>query len=201
MKLGDFSRRDFIAGFGALGAAISVPSIGAAQSLQAATDLVQRAVDAIISTISSGRSESAMIREFERILDRHADVAIIARSVLGPTARTISRAQLNAFTDAFSGYMARKYGRRFREFIGGQITITGARPVRNFYEVITTVNMPSGSSFELSFLVSNASGQYRIFNLVLEGVNMMISERNEIGALLDRNGGNVDALTAELRRL
>ena len=40
-----------------------------------------------------------------------------------------------AFTKAFRGYISRKYGKRFREFIGGKIEVRGARPVKSFFEV------------------------------------------------------------------
>ena len=70
-----------------------------------------------------------MIRDFERMLARYADMPVIAQSVLGPPARSASRSELRAFTEAFQGYIARKYGRRFREFIGGTITVTGSRQI------------------------------------------------------------------------
>lgn len=172
-----------------------------AQTLDEARDLINRCVADINAVITSGQSESGMIREFERILVRYADVPIIAQSVLGPPARSASRAQMRAFTEAFQGYLARKYGRRFREFVGGSITVTDGRPVRNFYEVITMVNLRGEAPFELRFLVSDRSGQNRFFNLIIEGVNLMISERTEIGALLDRRGGNLDALIQDLRQV
>ncbi len=176
-----------------------IPRAAPAQTLAQARALVDQAVADINAVIASGRSEAAMIRDFERILVRYADMPIIARSVLGPPARSASSAQINAFTQAFQGYMARKYGRRFREFIGGTITVIGGRPVRSFFEVTSTVTLRGEAPFELRWLVSSASGQNKFFNLIIEGVNLMISERNEIAALLDRNNGNIDAMIADLR--
>ncbi|MFZ9198569.1 MAG: ABC transporter substrate-binding protein, partial [Paracoccaceae bacterium] len=37
------------------------------------------------------------------------------------------------------------------------------------------------------------------FNLIIEGVNMLASERAEIGAMLDKAKGDVDGLTATLK--
>ena len=45
------------------------------------------------------------------------DVPIIAQTVLGVEWRSASSSQRRAFTDAFKGYMARKYGKRFEEFV------------------------------------------------------------------------------------
>ena len=72
----------------------------------------------------------AMFGEFEKIFDKYADVDIIARATLGADARRASAAQLRAFSDAFGSYLARKYGRRFREFIGSgkELLVVLAKP-------------------------------------------------------------------------
>ena len=59
--------------------------------------------------------------------------------------------------------------------------------------------MPAYEPFEVDFLVSDRSGRPLVFNLIIEGVNMLLAERQEIGALLDRNSGNIDALIDDLR--
>jgi len=47
--------------------------------------------------------------------------------------------------------------------------------------------------------VSDQKGRPLIFNLIIEGVNMLLAERQEIGALLDRNSGRIEALIGDLR--
>lgn len=160
--------------------------------------LVDKAVAAINRVIASGKSESAMYRDFERIFADYADVPTIARYALGVDARRASAAQMNAFTKAFARYISVKYGKRFREFIGGKIEVNAARKVKSFYEVKTTAILRGQSPFEVVFLVSDRSGRDKFFNLFIEGVNMLLTERTEIGAMLDRRKGNIDALIKDL---
>jgi phospholipid transport system substrate-binding protein len=47
--------------------------------------------------------------------------------------------------------------------------------------------------------VGDKSGRQLFFNIIIEGVNMLGSERTEVGALLDRSGGNLDKLIAQLK--
>lgn len=195
----DLTRRQF----GCLAAAAAmVPLAGPAQALTTAEAraLVDRMVADINRIINSGQPEAQMLRAFEGILTQYGDMPIIAQTVLGVDWRRASASQRRGFTEAFQGYMARKYGRRFREFIGGQIEVTDARPLRSYFEVITTVRLPGSSPFEVRFHVSDGSGRDRFFNMVIEGVNLRTTERSEIGALLDRNGGDLDALIAALRQ-
>ena len=167
------------------------------------TAQARRLIDAVVAdinrVINSGRSESAMYADFERLFVRYADVPTIARSTLGPEARSASPQQLAAFTDAFAGYMARKYGARFREFIGGQIVVRDARPVKSFFEVQATAELRGQAPFAVTFLVSDRSGQDKFFDLLIEGISLLKTERTEIGAMLDRRRGDIDALVQDLR--
>ena len=161
--------------------------------------LIDRVVSEIKRIINSGQSEQAMYRGFESIFDRYADVPTIARSALGPPARSASGAQLAAFGDAFGAYLARKYGARFSEFIGGEIEVRDARELKNFFEVRSTVDLRGQSPFSVSFMVSDRSGANRFFDIVIEGVSLLKTERVEIGSMLERRGGDIDRLIRDLR--
>ena len=142
-----------------------------------------------------------MLKSFEKVFNEYADVPTIAKYALGRDARTASATKLKDYTKAFSAYFATKYGRRFREFIGGRIEIVKVAKVKKYYSVNTIAHMPAYEPFEVDFLVSEQSGQPLVFNLIIEGVNMLLVERQEIGALLDRNSGKIDALIRELKTL
>ncbi len=161
--------------------------------------LVETVVGKINQVISSGKSENAMLRDFEALFARYADVNIMAQYALGNDGRSASAAQKAAFTKAFQSYIARKYGRRFREFIGGRIEVRSARPIRAGFEIKSLAYIRGSAPFEVTFLVSNKSGSDLFFNIFIEGVNLLLAERTEIGAMLDRNKGSIDRLTAELR--
>lgn len=195
------TRRGFGIGLVGGAAALALPLPAAALTVDQAKSLVGKAVAEVNSTINSGKSETAMFGDFERIFARYADVPVIARSALGPAARTASAAQMTAFTKAYQSYIARKYGRRFREFIGGQIEVTDARAIKSYYEVISVARLRGESPFDLRWHVSDKSGKNLFFNLIIEGVNMLASERTEIGAMLDKRRGDVDALIADLKKI
>lgn len=195
------TRRHFLASVFAVGAAVSAPMPAFALSEGAATALVDKLVGDINGVINSGKSESAMFGDFETLFVRYADVPIMARYTLGADARRISKSQLNAYTKSFQGYIARKYGRRFREFIGGRLETKSARAIKAGYEVRTTAFLQGEAPFEVTFLVSDKSGKDKFFNIFIEGVNMLLTERSEIGALLDQRGGDIDKLTKDLRSL
>ncbi len=200
MKI-DVTRRFAI---GSLASTVGLAGIGLglpamAMTTERAKTLVDALVADINGVIASGKSEQAMYVEFERIFARYADVPTIASYALGVDARRATPAQMREFTTVFQRYISVKYGRRFREFIGGQIEVQEARAVKSFYEVKSLAILRGQAPFEVTFLVSDRSGKDLFFNLFIEGINMLLTERTEIGAMMDRRGGNIDAMIADLR--
>ncbi|MGR3462495.1 MAG: MlaC/ttg2D family ABC transporter substrate-binding protein [Roseovarius sp.] len=187
------------AGLAAMGLA-ALPGTARALTEARARALIDQVVKDINRVITSGQSLARMIAEFERIFARYGDVPIIARSTLGADANRLSGAQMSAYIDAFRGYVARKYGKRFNEFAGGRIEVKGVRKVKSWHEVRSTVYLRGESPFEVSFLVSDRSGQDRFFDMVIEGISLRLSERTEIGAMLDRRNGDIGALIADLKK-
>ena len=190
------SRRFFLA---ASICAVLRPEVAVSSQQDAAVKVVDKAVSDINQIINSGDTERKMLRSFEKVFNTYADVPTIAKYALGRDVRTASALQINDYTKAFSTYFATKYGKRFREFIGGTIEIVSVEKVKKYYLVNTIAHMPAYQPFGVDFLVSEQKGRPLIFNLIIEGVNMLLAERQEIGALLDRNSGKIDTLIGDLK--
>lgn len=195
------TRRGFLALAGAGAAVLTLRPVGAlALNTDQSRALIETALAEVYAVINSGQPSAQMYRQFETIFARYADVDIIARSALGPAARQVSNAQFAAFKQAFQGYIGRKYGKRFREFIGSKIEVTGARPLKSFFAVTSVAYLNGRAPMQVEWHVSDKSGQSRFFNIIIEGVNMLATERSEIGAMLARRKGDMAALTADLQR-
>jgi phospholipid transport system substrate-binding protein len=194
------TRRSFLATGLAGAATLAAPIPAFALNAGQARSLVDDLVAAINKVIDSGKSESAMFRDFEAIFRKYADTSYISAYAMGVDARRATAAQKKAFSDAFISYIGRKYGSRFREFIGGRLEVNDVRLVKNFYEVSTTAYLRGESPFEVSFHVSDRTGKHLFFNMFIEGVNLLLTERTEVGAMLDKRGGDIDAMIADLKK-
>ena len=86
-----------------------------------------------------------------------------------------------------------------------KIVVEGARPAGKYHEVQSVVNLRGQAPFRVSFMVSDRN---RFFDLVIEGISLLKSERVEIGAMLDRydaacrrDGGSGGATDARLEKI
>lgn len=170
------------------------------QNVEAARAHIQRAVDEVYRVINTGQPSAQIFQEFEAVFARYADVDVIARSALGPAARQTPAAEFAAYRQALQGYIGRKYGKRFREFVGSQVEVTGARPLKSFVAVTSVARLRGRAPMQVEWHVSDRSGDIRFFNIIIEGVNMLASERAEIASMLARRQGSVAALTADLQQ-
>jgi phospholipid transport system substrate-binding protein len=191
-------RRSFLTGLTA--SAALAPGALWALNENGASTLINSLVTDINGVIASGKSENGMFREFERIFKRYSDTSYIAAYALGVDARRATSSQKRDFSKAFQAYISRKYGKRFREFIGGSLEVKSVKRVKKWYEVSTIAHLKGQSPFEVTFLVSDRSGKDLFFNMYIEGVNLLLTERTEIGAILDRSKGDIDTMIAELKR-
>lgn len=200
MLTSSLTRRHFAALLGTSICMSALPQAAFALNDAQAKALIDKVVADINKVISSGKSIAPMIKDFERIFAKYGDVSIIAQSALGADARRLSSAQSKAYTSAFQGYISRKYGKRFNEFVDGKVEVKGARKVKSFYEVTTTVKLNGEAPFQVNFLVSDKSGKNKFFDMIIEGISLRLSEKAEIGAMLDRRKGNIDLLIQDLRQ-
>ncbi|SFU61946.1 phospholipid transport system substrate-binding protein [Aliiroseovarius crassostreae] len=195
-KMTFMNRRTVLAGMAAMvalpGAALAAISAGQAEKL------IGKVVADINSIINSGMSESKMISRFEGVFRQYADTDFIALAALGVDGRSASASQKSAFTKAFTGYIANRYGSRFREFEGGKIEVVSSKQVKSRFEVLTMTKLQGKAPFDVVFIVSSKNGKF--IDMQVEGISIVKSERKEIGAMLDKRKGDLDLLIRDLAK-
>lgn len=188
---------------GLIGAALATFTVAPTQAAALDTASAKKLVDALVGeinrVIASEKSEQAMYKDFKRIFAKYGDTSYIAAYAMGNDGRRASGAQKKKFSAEFQTYISCKYGARFREFIGGRLEVKSVRPVKSWFEVTTTAFLRGEAPFTVTFLVSNRTGRDKFFNMFIEGINLLLTERTEIGAMIDRRGGNLDKMIADLR--
>lgn len=195
-KLSD--RRKFLGGIVASFAFAAIPTSGFALSKADAEKIINNLSNDIFAVINSGKTGNAMYRDFDRVLGKYSAINAISRTVLGPPWRSATPAQQNSYTKAFRGYLSRKYGKRFREFIGSEIKVVSAKKVKSGVLVKSIVKFQGSAPFVVEWQVFERNGKQQMFDLYIEGISMIKSEREEVGSMLDKSGGDINKLIAKL---
>jgi len=181
----------------------SLLSTGAVNALNTAQadKLISSLVKDINIIINSQKPPTFMYLDFKSVLTKYADTKIMSQKVLGIDWRRATIRQRQDFQKAFEHYLSRKYGKRFREFLGGEIIVTKSRKVNSVFEVVSIVKLEGQVPFEVRWLVANKDGHPKMFNLFIEGINVSSAEKTEIGAMLDKRSGSIDKLITHLWKI
>jgi phospholipid transport system substrate-binding protein len=140
--------------------------------------------------------------KFRGILHEGFDVEQISRFVLGPYWRTASDQQRQEFMKLFEDYIVQAYSVRFSEYSGEQFKITGSRPEGEHSSLVTSqIVRPNGAPpVRVDWRVSETPKGPRISDVVVENVSMMLTQKQEFASIIQRNGGQLDALIKMLRQ-
>ncbi|MAI97576.1 MAG: hypothetical protein CML37_02645 [Rhodobacteraceae bacterium] len=199
-----YSRRLFMGGAILLFStyALSIPKYLRAKSarIKKAEFLANTIFKNIFEIIGKTNSDMQKRIALVKLFDKHADVPIIARAVLGSPWRQLNKEERTNFTGAFRQYLAKKYTAQFSEFIGAEMMIEKSRDSGGKAGIMveTRLLMPGSSPIKVGWQVSDASGTFKMVDVKIEGVSLLTTERGEIRNQLSKEGGSVSKLAQSL---
>jgi phospholipid transport system substrate-binding protein len=183
---------------------LQVPSAHAGAT--PAESFVQQSVNkgfAILKDASLTKQERDT--QFRALLRSIIDFKRIAIFALGPYAQHASDRDLDGFVNAFSDYLLNMFHLDPQNAGAPTISVTGSK-ARAADDVIVTANIAgadtgaqAGMPLGLAFRVrKNAAGNDTIVDILVGGVSVAVTQRDEFAAWLQQHGGNVAQLSAEL---
>ena len=182
----------------AMALVLFVPTLAVAEASNGAEGYIgELAQEAIALSPSATDGQEGQL---EQLLDRSTDIAVVGRLVLGRYWRTASAEQRQEYLKLFRGYVLAGLSRR----LGGtrgieKVEVTGSRPARGQDSMVATlITLGNGASpSRLEWRVRRVGDGYRIVDVVAEGVSLVLTNRNEFGAIVAKSG--LDGLLQQLR--
>jgi phospholipid transport system substrate-binding protein len=140
-------------------------------------------------------------KRFGALLDKDFDFAKIGRFVLGRYWQTATEPQKQEFAPVFRDYVVQSYSVRFGEFSGASFKVTGQRPEGPTSTIVSTTVMQRNSATpaKVDWRLSTDTGSPKITEVIVDGISMSLTHRQEFASLIERSGGGVAGLIAELK--
>ena len=190
--------RTFTLAFGVIAGA-------AAASLALAADQTPAAFITTIGhdTLAEMRSTASLDQKlayFRQMLSQDFDLDGMSRFVLGPHWRTASPEQQQEFRSLLEKHIMLSHGKRLAEISGGEFRVTGSRTEPDGVVFVTgEVITPQGARNELNFQLGIVNGLYKIQDVAIDNVSMVLSYHSEIQSVLESHGGQLGALLTAMR--
>ena len=156
---------------------------GAIQHIQV---LGERAFGAVQRSDMSLEDREVILAD---ILSRGFALPLIARFVLGRYWRKATPDQRDSYVDLFGKFVIKSYSRHIGGFAGSSFDIVGAKAIgKSDFLVTTNLRRKSGPSFRAGWRVRLIDGKYKIIDVMIEGISMAVSQRQEFASVLKRDG-------------
>jgi len=181
-------------------AAFAVTAARADDALDARA-FIENAAAHVRADASQTAAAGEQRKRFTVVLDRDFDVATIGRFVLGRYWANANDQARQDFVAAFRGFLAKSYAERFFVYAGRPMTIASARAGGDGIVVVrTNVQEADNRNVGVDWHVARVDGGLRIVDVVVEGVSLGQTQRDDFSAYLHSNNDDVGKLTALLRQ-
>lgn len=145
-------------------------------------------------------SEQQKTDQFRTLLFADFDMDTIGRFVLGTYWNRSSPAQRQEYQRLFREMIAHVWAERFEQYQGQKFELRGARADGDKDTLVSSVIIPlENPEVQVDWRVRYKNGQYKIVDVVVEGVSLSVTQRSDFASVIQRGGGDVGVLLASMR--
>lgn len=177
-------------------------TVGAANAATPEEGFVQGLGEKALKTLADKSvTQDETKATFKQMLNENFDLPAIGRFVLGRYWNVATPAEQQEYNTLFNRMVEKIYTDRFSLYSGETFSVTGTRPDAQGTDkiVLSQVVRPSGPPVNVEWRVRNTNGAMKIVDVIVEGVSMSVTQRAEFASVIQRGGGNVEALLKALR--
>ena len=146
--------------------------------------------------------EARRIAKFHDLMLRDFNIPLMARFALGRHWKRANAEQRAAYLEAFSQFLLKQYATKIA---GAQVSsfdvLSAQRAGRRDVMVQSRVTRNNGQIIKLVWRMRQSQGQFRVIDVVAEGISLALTKRQEFAAIIKSNGGDVAQLIERLRRI
>lgn len=163
---------------------------------------IQNLGDHVIKIITNKQlSAEQRNAEFSKALSDSFDLKTIGRFVIGRTWNTATPAQQSEYMDLFKALLIKNYGDRMTLATGESFKVVGVRPESDKDStVMSQITHPDASkATTIDWRVRNQDGKMSVIDVVVEGISLSVTQRQEYAAVVQNSGGQIDGLLETMR--
>ncbi len=181
----------------AFGSLCARSAFAARDAIDFMNQLWTRAVDVLSDKVPPAERQA----RFRELFQTSFDGPGIARFVLGRYWRTASEEEKQEFVRLFQEYIVVVYATRLAGFGGETFKIRASRPEDGATIVSTDILSPNATTpLKVDWRLVSEDGKYKISDVVVEGVSMLVTQRSEFASVIQRHGGQVRGLLTLMRQ-
>lgn len=128
-------------------------------------------------------------RRFSVLFARAFDAPAIGRFVIGPYWNKVSEDERARYLETFGNYVAAIYAIQFSHYNGESFRTVSIDPVGNGDSAVPSeIVRPGKTPLRIAFRVRGTPGAFKIVDVNVEGVSLIVTKREEFASVLGKEG-------------
>ncbi len=183
--------------------ALSIP-FAASANTASPQEVVEDTSTRVMTVLDANRETykqdtDAFVEGLNEVLEPVVDFQGIARSVMTVRySREATDEQMQRFIDTFKRSMVEFYGNALLDFDSGQIKVLESNGRGQQSPDRTSVDMEirssSGNVYPVTYTMVNVDGQWKVRNVIVEGINIGLLFRDQFAQAMQTNRNDLDAV-------
>ncbi|ROM98739.1 phospholipid-binding protein MlaC [Pseudomonas brassicacearum] len=177
-----------------------LPFMGNAVAAQSAHEIVQDTTNRLLADLSANKAKykqdpNGFYDALNTIVGPVVDAEGISKSIMTVKySRNATPAQMKTFEDNFKRGLFQFYGNALLEYNNQGITVDAAKDESgDRTSVGMTVKGSNGAIYPVSYTLEKINGEWKLRNVIINGINIGKLFRDQFSDAMQRNGNNLDA--------
>ena len=172
-----------------------------ASSFSVEKDFVSNFADSAINILSDNEIlEGEKNSKFTDLVMSAIDLNLISKFVLSKTWKNATDDQKERYIRAFKNYFINSYANKLDQYSGEQVEVVDAEEAGK-YVIVNSIIYREGTDtlkINLKWRLLNRDGEIKIIDLNIEGISLIIAQREEFQSFLANNEGDLEKLIEKI---
>ena len=158
---------------------------------------VQSTVDRASEVLSKNISKEQKILELKSIAKDTVDIKGVGNYSLGLTRKSLNDDQKREYFNLFENYFLKSFSSRLSEYTNPKIEVQGAKKINENYTIVYSLLIGTSDRPEVKIdwrVYTKNPEQPLIRDLIIEGLSLARTQKEEFSSILNSNDGNINAL-------
>ena len=158
--------------------------------------------DAISMLTVENISKNERSDRFRRLMNENFAIKGIAKFVLGRHWRKANESEKKEYLQLFEDLLVATYADRFAKYSGEKLLVNESEVRGKGDALVHTIMIlvDGAKPLKVAWRVRGKSGIYKIVDIMVEGISMVVTQKSEFASFIKKNGGSLGPLLLELRK-
>ena len=163
---------------------------------------IQSVVNRAAKTLGGNLSKEERIEKLKDIARETVDIDGISRYSLGSYRDEITDSQMKEYKALFTDYFLKSFSSRLAEYSNPEIEVISKKKLNKNYTMVSSilVSTEQRPEVKIDWRVSTKNpDNLLIMNLVIEGLSLARTQKEEFSSIIQSNDGDINALFTTLK--